>query len=388
MKLSDIWHCPRPDLAKSFLQLLGSGLVTSTSLFAPRRTGKTVFLRQDLTPAAVEAGYQVAYADLWQTRTNPGIAIIRGLEEALEPKGLAQRALQALRTPVRKVKASASVSQVKGEFEVELADPKAKATEMALRIEQLVAELVARKPLLLLIDEAQELAKNKDNELMATALRTAMTKHRDKVRVVFTGSSRTQLAHVFSSAEAPLYAVGASVQDFPLLGREFVEFVALKFALSSGRKLDVELAWKLFEELFHQMPEPFLSAVVAMLMDPSLQLQQACDRQMAEDARLENHEATWESLDPLQRELVQMFRFEPTTLPFAKVTLRSLGRLIGRKEPLPASSVQHALNVLAQRNIISKSARGFYEFDNPSFAHWLQTRDVLLVPSKKGKKHD
>ncbi len=372
MQLSHIWHCPRPALAQSFLRLLGSGLVTSTSLFAPRRTGKTVFLRQDLTPAAVAAGYLVAYADLWQTRNSPGIALIRGLEEALEAKGLAQRALKALRTPVRKLKASASVPALKGEFELELTDPDTAATEMALRIEQLVAQLVKKKPLLLLVDEAQELARNKDNELMATALRTAMTKHRDKMRVVFTGSSRSQLAHVFSSAQAPLYSVGATVQDFPLLGREFVEFVAQKFELACGRQLDVALAWKLFERLFHQMPEPFLSAVVALLMNPALTLQAACEQQMAEDARLENHEATWTQLDALQQELVLLLRVHPDAALFSKDNLRTMGKRVGRKGPVPASSVQYALSGLAQRNILSKSARGAYEFDNPAFAHWVQ----------------
>jgi hypothetical protein len=37
------------------------------------------------------------------------------------------------------------------------------------------------------------------------------------MRVVFTGSSRTQLAQVFSNTDAPLYAVGATVHDFPLV---------------------------------------------------------------------------------------------------------------------------------------------------------------------------
>jgi hypothetical protein len=60
--------------------------VVSTTIFAPRRTGKTVFLRKDLTPAAEAAGFTVAYVDLWQTRLNPGIAIVRGLEDGLKTK--------------------------------------------------------------------------------------------------------------------------------------------------------------------------------------------------------------------------------------------------------------------------------------------------------------
>jgi len=71
--------------------------------------------------------------------------------------------------------------------------------------QELVVELVSRKKLLLLVDEAQELARNNENERMAMALRTAIIKNSDKLRVVFAGSSRTQLANVFSNSNAPLF---------------------------------------------------------------------------------------------------------------------------------------------------------------------------------------
>ena len=60
-----------------------------------------------------------------------------------------------------------------------------------------------KKPPLLFTDETQELARNRENEPVATALRTTLTKYRDKMRVVFTGSSRMQLAHVFSLSKSP-----------------------------------------------------------------------------------------------------------------------------------------------------------------------------------------
>lgn len=371
MKLNQIWHCPRPKLAASYLAVLGSGLVVSTSIFAPRRTGKTVFLRQDLTPAALAAGYGVAYADLWQTRLNPGVALVRALEEALEPRTAAGRALGRLNQPVRKLKAQAGVGGVKAELELELAGARKEATDMALRIEELVARLVSKKPLLLLVDEAQELARTRDNELMATALRTAMTKQRDRIRVVFTGSSRSQLAHVFSNADAPLYAVGATIQDFPLLGRELVEFVADKFSRASGRTLDVAQGWIEFRA-FAQQPEPFLSAIVAMLMDPSLSLASACAAERAEQDREENHEGTWVALDPLQRHLVLRVAEDPLLKPFSKATLASAAQSLGLKS-LEATNVQYALRSLAARNIISKSPRGVFTFDNTPFERWVRT---------------
>jgi len=371
MRLNQIWHCPRPDLARSYLTLLSTGLVVSTSIFAPRRTGKTVFLRQDLTPAALAQGYAVAYADLWQTRQSPGVALIRGLEEALQPKTLAERALDGLRRPVKSVKGSAKLGEVGVGLEVALEDPRGAATEMALRIEQLVEQLVAKKPLLLLVDEAQELARTKEAELIATALRTAITKHRDGMRVVFTGSSRSQLAHVFSNTDAPLYTVGSTVNDFPLLGREFVEFIADKFHQACGRSLDRDALWQHFQD-FKQQPEPLLSAVVTLLMDPAQTLEQACARERAEQDKAENHEGTWAALDPLQRQLVLLFAENPNAKPFAKATLVTLGKKLGITS-LDTTSVQYALRRLAERNIVAKSPRNLYEFESDAFERWVKT---------------
>lgn len=371
MKLNQIWHCPRPALAQSYLALLGAGPVASTSIFAPRRTGKTAFLRQDLTPAAREAGYVVAYADLWQTRLSPGIALIRGLEEALEPASLARKALNKLKQPIKKVKAKGSVGAVSGELEVELNDARKESAEMALRIEDLVAQLCTGKPLLLLVDEAQELARNKDNELVATAIRTALTKHRDKMRVVFTGSSRSQLAHVFSRTGAPLYSVGATVHDFPLLGRELVEFVADKFKLATQRTLDVEQGWQEFLA-FKQQPEPFLSAVVAMMMNPALTLAETCAAERLEQDKAENHEGTWEALDALQRQLLKLFASNPVAKPFSKSVLAQLAKSLGLPS-LDAASVQFSLKKLADRTILSKSPQGSYLFESDAFERWVRT---------------
>jgi hypothetical protein len=371
MKLNQIWHCPRPALAASYLALLSAGPVVSTSIFAPRRTGKTAFLRQDLTPAAQVAGYTVAYADLWQTRLSPGVALVRGLEEALEPRTLAQKALRTLQQPIKKLKVGGSIGEIKGEIDLELEDPRKALTELALRVDDLVAQLCARQPLLLLIDEAQELARNKDNELVATALRTAITKHRDEIRVVFTGSSRTKLAHVFSNTSAPLYSVGATIQDFPLLGRELVEFVAEKFNLATQRSLDVAVAWQEFQA-FKRQPEPFLSAVVAVMMDPSLSLETACLLERDEQDKSENHEGTWSSLDDLQKQLVRLFAENPAAKPFSKTVLARLAKHLGVPN-VEGPTVQFALRKLGDKNVLAKSAGGIYAFESDAFERWVRT---------------
>jgi hypothetical protein len=51
---------------------------------APRRTGKSTFLREDLRPALERRGALVIYADLWADRTaDPGDVMVAAIREAL-----------------------------------------------------------------------------------------------------------------------------------------------------------------------------------------------------------------------------------------------------------------------------------------------------------------
>jgi hypothetical protein len=373
--LAPLWHCPRPALAKSYVDFLGVGVITSTSIFAPRRTGKTIFLLNDFRPAAEAAGYRVAYADLWQTGIQPALAIIRGLEECLEPRSLREKALAKLTEPVKKVKMKGGLGELKGEAEVEFADEKVAALEAGLRIDELIVKLTAKAPLMLLIDEAQALTKNAANEDVAKSLRTALTKHRERVRVLYTGSNRAKLAHMFSDAEAPLYAPGMGVTDFPLLGRDLAEFAAGKFAAATGgtRSLNVDAAHHVLVQMQHR-PEPFLRAVVAMLASPGITLEQAAEAAQGSSTQASAYEGTWTSLTALQRELLTRCLVDGFQ-PFAASTAADLAAALGVGR-LAASSIQRAMASLDGRNILSKSPRGPYEFDDALFKRWIQEHIV------------
>jgi hypothetical protein len=314
MNLIEIWHYHRPALAKIYLDTLNAGLVTSTTIFAPRRTGKTSFLLKDLTPAAETAGYTVSYIELGDTGKHT-------------------------------------------------------QTDIALKIDVLIETLCKKKPILLLIDEAQELAKTKEHEAVAMALRTAITRNQDRLRVVFTGSSRTQLAHVFSNSNAPLYSTGSAIFDFPLLGHDFVEYIAARFATSTGRILSVARAWKAFVAL-KQQPEPFLAALVDMMLNPSVTLDKAMQNVADKLALTENHEGAWTSLDATQKALIRMLAQDPTLKPFSKAVVLKLRTLIG-VESLEVTHVQRAMTKLT--NVVFKSPRDTYEFENEAFAQWVRT---------------
>src|SRR5260221_14529407 len=90
------WHFARPELAQPHLQAFDLGLISATALHARRRMGKTEFLTQDLTPAAVERGLAVGYCNLWQEDEDPTEAIA----EAVAACSVAGPAVGEIRAPL------------------------------------------------------------------------------------------------------------------------------------------------------------------------------------------------------------------------------------------------------------------------------------------------
>lgn len=372
MELEALWHFHRPELAKQYLKLLNIGVLTSCSLFAPRRTGKTQFLLHDLLPEAQAQGFVVIYVDLWQTGGTPTAALVNALVKELEPKTLLQRAAAGLKTPIKGLKAKADMGALgKIEGEVQLDLPSKKATQEALQLADLIEALVKRGPVLLLVDEAQSLAQSAAGEDAARALRTAMTLHAKNLRVIFTGSSRTRLAGVFSSPTAPLYSAGVGVQDFPLLDEQFVRYIAGSYEKASGRVLPQKAAKELFKR-FDFRPEPFIQAVVSMLMLPSLSLEKAAQQVAEKLAMTENHEGPWNALSSIEKCIVVALAEDPHTKPFAKEFVAKLGVTLGVPD-LKVTSVQRALANLAEGNIVSRTRGGVFEFESASFADWVRS---------------
>jgi hypothetical protein len=110
---------------------------------------------------------------------------------------------------------------------------------------------MAKKPILLLLNEIQELAIVKDGESVVSALRSAFTKSKGSVRVIFTGSNPDRLRELFSRSRAALYEC-ASMFSFPALGDEFSQFVADRIHENLRRRVPVSEVARAFERFQHQ----------------------------------------------------------------------------------------------------------------------------------------
>src|SRR5258706_3498926 len=100
------WHFARPELAQHHLQAFDLGLISAAALHARRRMGKTEFLTQDLSPAAVERGLAVGYCNLWQEDEDPTEAIAEAVPACSAPGRPLAKGRARLHPPLPSLKGS------------------------------------------------------------------------------------------------------------------------------------------------------------------------------------------------------------------------------------------------------------------------------------------
>lgn len=369
------WHFARPKLVASYLTLLRDGPGDPIALQSPRRWGKTTFLQSEIMPAARAAGYLSVYIDVWQNRDDVLSAINYGLQEAIDDLDVPTSMVgKRMKTKVNKI-GMASLS-------LELGDEptRTRPDSAFLLVDWLLKNLVrkAKRPVLLLFDEIQELAVAKNNEAIVSALRSAITKSRQSVRVIFTGSNQDRLRELFSRSRAALYE-GASILPFPALGPDFLDFVAAHAETRFRRRItssDLALAF----ERFQYQPRALIDLVFLFISGekPSFKsvLNERIERLLASD----QYQSVLDQMNPLQRQICRRLAAggDVSSIDAQRVYAMGLGT-----EGVSPGSISRALRSLIDLHVLTKpaGARGGYTFDDPMFREWLGRVIWLRLPT-------
>jgi hypothetical protein len=364
----DPWHFARPKLADAYLDAFDLKLSSARGMFARRRMGKTEFLRMDLLPNAAARGYLVAYTNLWDNRAAPEAALLAALMDALEPQGV-NAVIAKLRIPVKRVKATAKIAGgAEGSLEAELGSPSSGAAA-ANALQQVLKVLdKQKKTLLLVIDEAQILAHAAHGDF-AHALRAALDIRKDKVKVVFAGSSETTLRAMFARSSEPFYN-WAALEPFPLLDEEFVKFTIQKMNSIAKNRLTLSQGKKAFDEL-HRTPEFFKRFVEQFLVNPFGGEAAALERTKATVFSDEHFKKQWDALSLTDQAVVAMLAVGESDFHAAAV-LERLTDSLGK--PVTKNTMAHALRRLQMVNIVTKLAYGEYHIEDEAYAEWVRRR--------------
>lgn len=232
-------HVPRAEDAARIAALLTpdplTGSLAGLFLAAPRRTGKTTFLRSDLIPHLENKNYAVIYVDLWSDRSaDPADLIVSRIKTALEQHdGLISRMRK--NSPVDRVGMLG--------FSVGLKEGGPWSGTIADALEDLIK--ATGKDLVVIIDEAQQAVETDAGLNAMFALKAA----RDAINqapgdrhlyLLMTGSHRDKLSTLVQNRQAPFF--GGIVRPFPPLGSSYIDSMAARVneALAETAKLSPE----------------------------------------------------------------------------------------------------------------------------------------------------
>ncbi len=372
MNYSNDWHYPRLDLAKSYLDLFKMGLTSGRGLFARRRMGKTEFLKKDLIPLAESQGYVAVYVNLWDLETDPATAIISELYKTIKPKGFS-KIWDQLKKPVKKlkgVKASGGLSGlVDGSLEAEFHQEE--RVLGTLLMEAMAAFDQTKGLLMLVIDEAQVLAYG-CNSAFAHALRSALDIRKERIKVIFAGSSETTLRKMFGVASEPFYN-WAPLEPFELLGEDFVRSMVGKVNDISKYPLDLQEAQHAFLEL-KNTPEFFRRYIERYVTHPGEGAVAALDQTKQSLFNDGNFKRQWDDLLAVDQIILSMMSEGILDL-HSKTTLERISTELGLEEAVNRNTAQNALRRLVSKHVITKIDYAAYQFEDEAFADWVKHRE-------------
>lgn len=386
-------HFPRPALAGEMARtLMGQAKFDSEAnglfLAAPRRTGKSTFLRADLTPALQALGVEVIYLDFWGTaKGDPTDALYAEVSRALLANaGVVARLAE--KAKLASVKLGAGGASL--EFDATRIG-KAPGSSLTAAFRELIE--ASGKRVALILDEAQDLLISPDGEAVLKELKAA----RDtlnlpgdvKLMLVMSGSDRDKLGRIVNTAAAPFY--GSRVRDMPVLDGDYVRWVAgeLVKAYPSLGVVDNAVLAHVFDRLGHRPAE--FDRVVGEALLPMHRAGRGFEETLLERAQrvVEGEEAVYAdrfaALTPTQRAvLTVLLERGPAFSPFGAETLAACEKISGRK--VSTSTVQAALNKLrdADPPLVWKSNRGEYALDDHRMVAWYRAQVAAPVRPAAG----
>lgn len=360
MSLPDPWRHPRPIPAAHYTSLLADAPRRPLALFGPRQIGKTHFLTHDLHEAAQAKGWEPVYADLWgQSDTLDAVntavgAVLRRLASATG------------RTTVTSVGAlGISVGMAAPAPLSAGTDPTA---VLATQFAELV-RLQPSKPVLLMLDEAQTLAKPGAGDLAMKAIRALFNSHPGSVLLVFTGSSKPQLMSLVGDHSKTAFKLAAHM-DFPVLGQDFIRFVAQRHQAITQRPVDTAALGWAFEQLLHR-PGEMIDFVRFMITEtPGADVPTALEAFKAKHRPDLGFQQQFDACSPLQQAL--LLEVAGGHKLFSKDTRDRVGQRTAHPGAAAPATIHNGLAQLEAKGILTRSTqRGQCQFEDEHLREWV-----------------
>ena len=368
------------DMADKILYI-PPGSASSSGLFlaAPRRTGKSTFLREDLRPQLEAKGALVLYADLWENRkADPGAVINAAVRtELAKHEGVVARLARA--AGMDKVNIGGMSFALD---RIGLGDGISLSSAFSALSDE------TAKIIVIVIDEAQHaiMTENGFDALFALkAARDELNSSRHHgLRVVATGSNQDKLAMLRNSKDQAFF--GAPLVKFPVLGKDYVQWFCEQAHLPAS--LGADMVYELFTRASFR-PEMLGAAADALRFDFELEPEniparftQAVEEQI--DASNAEQLGVVHSLTPLQSAVLRVMASKGKHFaPFETDTLATYQKLLDASAPDSSTkadvpNIQQALIALQEKALVWRASRGVYALEDSSLRELLAIEGMLV----------
>ncbi|MCY0967277.1 hypothetical protein [Parathalassolituus penaei] len=241
--------------------------------------------------------------------------------------------------------------------------------ELDLVADGLSALLKNGKPMLLVLDEVQHLATNKEFEPLVFALRGLLDSQRQHIKVLFTGSSRNGLNQLFRRRKAPLFSSSQQI-DLPELGSPFLEHLNHAFLQATGRSLRLAECQAAFRQL-KKVPYDYQQVLDILMRAGHTDITSITQSYLQNLDQGDEHANIWKSLKAVDQAVLCCMLEPDYQGPYTPEANRFMAERLGLDQ-LDTATIQNALNRLKKNNIIASVGHGRYELEDPNLADWIR----------------
>jgi len=228
----------------------------------------------------------------------------------------------------------------------------------------LLAELSARTPAVLIVDEFQDVLGIGEH---LPALFKSLADQHPNVALVIAGSKRHIMEQLVLDSTAPLYGMTTRIALAPIPGAEMSDFLVRR-ASAGGKHLPVALADRIVA-LAGPVPNDiqYLAYEVYGAAGRTI-----TERDVAQGMQLAvEHEADFNSwrfdaLSPGQRRVLKQLAESPTAQPYSD----DFRREVSARSP---GGLRNAVRPLLEQDLVAV-VDGVYRLTSPFFAEWLRSR--------------
>lgn len=361
--VSPEYFCDREEETAFLMKQIYNG--RNTALIAPRRLGKTGLIHHLFAQDEIKEQYYAFFIDIYATSSLSEFAYLFGNTIYKQLKPLRTQWTEKFFQVITSLRAGFKLDALTGEptFDIgigEIEQPQTTLDEIFSYLE------AADKPCIVAIDEFQQIMKYGEKNIEAL-LRTKIQECKQTI-FIFSGSQRHLMSQMFNSPSKPFYQSVLSIDLKPLERQTYIKFSQKQF-LQSNRDIDPALIEKVYDEF------EGTTWYMQMMMNELFALTdkgEKCETEMLETAMHNvimaqemNYKETLQQVPTKQK---------PVLLALAKerTAVNALSGSFVKKHGLnSASSVQSALKGLMEKDLITRTEKGYRVYDY-FFAEWLR----------------